>query len=135
LPRGGRRGRRTPQGCTAADFLKRNRFEISGIGGFYASDTAVLPYSYGGALSFYPSEDFGIEALVTRSPVKFRWKNRSAGSIGRGGFCPGCLQGIMSLILVPDSRQAALLRREYRAPDIFVVAPAPARPSTTACRG
>jgi outer membrane beta-barrel protein len=29
-------------------------------------------YTFGGALAFYPSEDFGVEALVTYTPVQFR---------------------------------------------------------------
>jgi outer membrane beta-barrel protein len=64
---GGRR-----KGVQKRDFLKRHRFELSGLGGFYASDTLSSTYSYGGALAFFPSEDFGLELLVTRSPVKFR---------------------------------------------------------------
>src|SRR5262249_40881136 len=58
---GGRR-----KGVQRRDFLKRHRFELSGVGGFYASDALSSTYSYGGALAFYPSEDFGLELLVTR---------------------------------------------------------------------
>ena len=36
---------------------------MSGVGGFYASDALSSTYSYGGALAFYPSEDFGLELL------------------------------------------------------------------------
>ena len=42
------------------------------MGGFYASDALSSTYSYGGALAFYPSEDFGVELLVTRTPMQFR---------------------------------------------------------------
>ena len=62
-------GRR--KGVQRRDFLKRHRFELAGVGGFYASDALSSTYSYGGALAFYPSEDFGLEVLVTRSPVAF----------------------------------------------------------------
>src|SRR5262249_61398971 len=64
---GGRR-----KGVQRRDFLKQHRFELSGLGGFYASDALSSTYSYGGAVAFYPSEDFGLEVLVTRSPMQFR---------------------------------------------------------------
>ena len=64
---GGRR-----KGVQRRDFLKRHRFELSGLGGFYASDALSSTYSYGGALAFYPSEDFGLEVLLTRTPMRFR---------------------------------------------------------------
>ena len=63
-------GRRRRKGVQRRDFLKRHRFELSGVGGFYASDALSSTYSYGGALAYYPSEDFGLEVLVTRSPVQ-----------------------------------------------------------------
>ena len=64
---GGRR-----KGVQRRDVLKRHRFEISAVGGYYASDALSSTYTYGGTLAFYPSEDFGVELLVTRTPVKFR---------------------------------------------------------------
>jgi outer membrane beta-barrel protein len=60
------------KGVQKRDFLKKNKFELAAIGGFYASDVLSSTYTYGGALAFYPSEDFGLEVLVTRSPVEFR---------------------------------------------------------------
>jgi outer membrane beta-barrel protein len=60
------------KGVQRRDFLKRHKFELSALGGFYASDALSSTYSYGGALAFYPSEDFGVETLVTRSPMRFR---------------------------------------------------------------
>jgi outer membrane beta-barrel protein len=60
------------KGVQKRDFLKKGRFELSAIGGFYASDVLSSTYAYGGALAFYPSEDFGLEVIVTRSPVEFR---------------------------------------------------------------
>jgi hypothetical protein len=47
---GGRR-----KGVQRRDFLKRHRFELSALGGFYASDALSSTYSYGGAVAFYPS--------------------------------------------------------------------------------
>ena len=47
---GGRR-----KGVQRRDFLKKHRFELSGLGGFYASDALSSTYSYGGAVAFYPT--------------------------------------------------------------------------------
>jgi outer membrane beta-barrel protein len=71
---GGRR-----KGVQRRDFLKRHRFELAALGGFYASDALSSTYSYGGALAFYPSEDFGLELLVTRSPMRFRLEEPFSG--------------------------------------------------------
>jgi outer membrane beta-barrel protein len=60
------------KGVQKRDFLKKNKFELSGVGGFYASDVLSSTYAYGGALAFYPSEDFGLEVMVTQSPIEFR---------------------------------------------------------------
>jgi len=60
------------KGVQKRDFLKRHRFELGALGGFYASDALSSTYTFGGALAFYPSEDFGIEALGTYMPVQFR---------------------------------------------------------------
>ncbi len=62
----GAAGRR--KGVQKRDFLKRLRFEVSAWGGFYASDLLSSSYDFGGALAFYPGEDFGFEAslVVTR---------------------------------------------------------------------
>jgi len=61
------------KGVQKRDFLKKHRFELSGVGGFYASDVLSSTYAYGGALSFFPSEDFGLEVMATceprRSPI------------------------------------------------------------------
>ncbi|MEO8212545.1 MAG: outer membrane beta-barrel domain-containing protein [Myxococcales bacterium] len=60
------------RGVQKRDFLKKRRFELSGLGGYYASDALSSTYVYGAALSFFPSEDFGVEVMVTRNPVAFR---------------------------------------------------------------
>jgi outer membrane beta-barrel protein len=60
------------RGVQKRDFLKKRRFELSGLGGYYASDALSSTYVYGAALSFFPSEDFGVEMMVTRNPVTFR---------------------------------------------------------------
>jgi len=60
------------RGVQKRDFLKKHRFEISAMGGAYASDALSSTYVYGGAVSFFLSEDFGLEAMVLRNPVSYR---------------------------------------------------------------
>ena len=60
------------RGVQKRDFNKRHRFEISALGGYHASDALSSTYIYGAALAFFPSEDFGLEVLVARHPVRFR---------------------------------------------------------------
>jgi outer membrane beta-barrel protein len=62
----GAAGRR--KGVQKRDFLKRLRLEMSAWGGFFASDLLSTSYDYGGALAFYPGEDFGFEASLVVSP-------------------------------------------------------------------
>jgi outer membrane beta-barrel protein len=62
----GAAGRR--KGVQKRDFLKRLRFELSAWGGFWASDLLSSSYDYGGALAFYPGEDFGVELSVLVTP-------------------------------------------------------------------
>ena len=62
----GAAGRR--KGVQKRDFLKRLRLEASAWGGFFASDLLSTSYDYGGALAFYPGEDFGFEASLLVTP-------------------------------------------------------------------
>lgn len=62
----GAAGRR--KGVQKRDFLKRLRLEVSAWGGFYASDLLSTSYDYGGAIAFYPGEDFGFEASLLVTP-------------------------------------------------------------------
>jgi len=60
------------RGVQKRDFLKKRRVEISALGGYVSSDALSSTYIYGGALAFFPSEEFGVELLVTRNPISFR---------------------------------------------------------------
>ena len=62
----GAAGRR--KGVQKRDFLKRLRLEMSAWGGFFASDLLSTSYDYGGALAFYPGEDFGFEVSILVTP-------------------------------------------------------------------
>jgi len=115
---GGRR-----KGVQRRDFLKKNRFELSGLGGFYASDALSSTYSYGGSLAFFPSEDFGAEVLVTRSPVRFRLEEPFSAFDKEQHFVPGnAWQGIFSLLWSPIHAKFRFSEETIIHGDIFVVA-------------
>jgi outer membrane beta-barrel protein len=115
---GGRR-----KGVQRRDFLKRHRFELSGVGGFYASDALSSTYSYGGALAYYPSEDFGIEVLVTRSPVRFRLEEPFTSFDQEHHFAPSIAwQGIVSLLWSPIHAKLKFSDKTIIHSDLFVVA-------------
>jgi outer membrane beta-barrel protein len=114
---GGRR-----KGVQRRDFLKRHRFELSGLGGFYASDVLSSTYTYGGALAFYPSEDFGVEVLVTRSPVKFRLEEPFNAFDQERHFVPSnAWQGIFSLLWSPIHAKLKFSDQTIIHSDIFAV--------------
>jgi outer membrane beta-barrel protein len=52
------------KGVQKRDFLKRLRAEATIWGGFFAGDLVSTSYAYGGALAFWPGEDFGVEASI-----------------------------------------------------------------------
>jgi outer membrane beta-barrel protein len=115
---GGRR-----KGVQRRDFLKRHRFELSGLGGFYAADALSSTYSYGGALSFYPSEDFGLEALVTRTPMRFRLEEAFTSFDQQTHFQPGIAwQGMLSLLWSPIHAKFKFSETRILHSDIFAVA-------------
>jgi outer membrane beta-barrel protein len=115
---GGRR-----KGVQRRDFLKRHRFELSGVGGFYASDALSSTYSYGGALAYYPSEDFGVEVLVTRSPVRFRLEEPFTSFDQEHHFAPSIAwQGIVSLLWSPIHAKLKFTEKTIIHSDVFVVA-------------
>lgn len=115
---GGRR-----KGVQRRDFLKRHRFELSGLGGFYASDALSSTYSYGGALAFYPSEDFGVEVLVTRTPMQFRLEQPFTAFNQQTHFQPSVAwQGIFSLLWSPVHAKLKFSETTILHGDLFVVA-------------
>ena len=115
---GGRR-----KGVQRRDFLKRHRFELSGLGGFYAADALSSTYSYGGAVSFYPSEDFGLEALVTRTPMRFRLEEAFTSFDQQTHFQPSIAwQGMLSLLWSPIHAKFKFSETRIIHSDIFAVA-------------
>lgn len=90
------------KGVQKRTFLKRMRFEISAIGGFVAGDVVSSTYTYGGALAFFPSEDFGLEAAATVMPVDFKLEEPYTGFDRRQRFSPGnALQVVAGVALTP----------------------------------
>ncbi len=115
---GGRR-----KGVQRRDFLKRHRFEISALGGFYASDALSSTYSYGGALSFYPSEDFGVEVLVTRTPMQFRLEQPFTAFDQQMHFQSSVAwQGMFSLLWSPIHAKLKFSEATILHGDLFAVA-------------
>jgi outer membrane beta-barrel protein len=115
---GGRR-----KGVQRRDFLKKHRFELSGLGGFYASDALSSTYSYGGAVAFYPSEDFGVELLVTRTPMQFRLEEPFTAFDQQTHFPTSVAwQGIFSLLWSPIHAKFKFTENSIIHGDLFVVA-------------
>jgi outer membrane beta-barrel protein len=111
------------KGVQRRDFLKRHRFELSGVGGYYASDALSSTYSYGGAVAFYPSEDFGLELLVTYTPIKFRLEEPFNAFDQERHFTPSsALQGIASMLWSPIHAKFKFTEATIIHGDVFAVA-------------
>jgi outer membrane beta-barrel protein len=111
------------KGVQRRDFLKKHRFEIGALGGWYASDALSSTYSYGGALAFYPSEDFGLEVLVTRTPMKFRLEEPFNAFDAERHFTPSvAYQGVASLLWSPIHAKFKFTEATIVHGDIFVLA-------------
>lgn len=57
------------KGVQKRDFLKRLRLELTAWGGFFAADLLSTSYAYGGAVAFYPVEDWGLEVSLVVTPM------------------------------------------------------------------
>jgi len=111
------------KGVQRRDFLKKHRFEIAAVGGYYASDALSSTYSYGGAVAFYPSEDFGVEVLVTRTPIKFRLEEPFNTFDQEQHFIPSAaFQGIGSLLWSPIHAKFKFTEATIIHGDIFALA-------------
>ena len=111
------------KGVQRRDFLKKHRFEISALGGYYASDALSSTYSYGGAVAFYPSEDFGLEVLVTRTPIKFRLEEPFSSFDADQHFTPSAAyQAVGSLLWSPIHAKFKFTEATIIHGDIFALA-------------
>jgi len=111
------------KGVQRRDFLKKHKFEIGALGGYYASDALSSTYSYGGAVAFYPSEDFGLEVLVTRTPIKFRLEEPFSSFDAEQHFTPSAsYQAIGSLLWSPIHAKFKFSEATIIHGDIFALA-------------
>jgi len=111
------------KGVQRRDFLKKHRFELGAVGGYYASDALSSTYSYGGALAFYPSEDFGLEVLVTRTPIKFKLEQPFSAFDAEQHFTPSAAwQGVASLLWSPIHAKFKFTEATIVHGDIFALA-------------
>ena len=112
------------KGVQKRDFLKRMKFEISGVGGFYASDVLSSTYTAGGALALLPGRGPGPGAagqLVARCASG--WSSRSPRSIAPGASSPGsALQAMGGLLFSPFHAKFKVTEQTILHGDLFAVA-------------
>jgi outer membrane beta-barrel protein len=68
-----------PRGVQKKDFLKVRRFELVAHGGLYASDLTSSSYVWGGSVSWFATEDLGLEVSVDLTPVALDLERPVAG--------------------------------------------------------
>jgi len=111
------------RGVQKRDFLKKHRFEISAMGGAYASDALSSTYVYGGAVSFFPSEDFGIEAMVLRNPVSYRLQDPIIAAGLLHSFQSGTAwNGLAAMLWSPVHAKLRFSPRHITHADLLLVA-------------
>jgi outer membrane beta-barrel protein len=111
------------KGVQKRDFLKRMRFEVAALGGFYASDLLSSTYTAGGAVAFFPSEDLGVEVLVSYAPVKFRLEAPFTSFEQSRRFVPGsALQAVAGLLFSPFHAKFKLTEETILHGDLYAVA-------------
>ena len=111
------------RGVQKRDFLKKRRFELSALGGYYASDALSSTYVYGGALSFFPSEDFGVEVMVARNPVAFRLEEAFSSFDKERHFASGAAWNFLGAMLwSPVHAKLRWSERHITHADLLLVA-------------
>lgn len=111
------------RGVQRRPFLKRTRFALSAVGGLLASDVLSSTYTFGGAVAFFPSEDFGVEALLTYAPVQYRLEAAFTSFAGERRFSPGtALQAVASLLYAPFHGKLKLSEETIIPADFFLIA-------------
>ena len=79
----------TPRGVQQRDFLKNKKVQVSALGGLYAGDLTSSSWIGGGALGFWLTEDLGVEASFTVTPVALDLDSPLADFFGDDRFEPG----------------------------------------------
>lgn len=91
-----------PKGVQKRFFLKNKHIQLLIHGGLFASDLTSTSYVYGGALSFFFTEDLGLELRVDRTPVALDLDAPVAEFFGDDRFEPGTsFVGMASLLWSP----------------------------------
>lgn len=110
------------KGVQRRPFLKKHRFEVAALGGLYASDVLSSTYTFGGAGSFYFSEDFALELLVTHAPVAFALEKPFTSFDGKTRFESGsATQAMASMLFVPMQAKFKFSEEGIYPADIFLV--------------
>ena len=111
------------KGVQKRDFLKAGRFELSGLGGFYASDLLSSTYTAAGSASYFPVEDFGVELLVSWAPVQFRLERPFTAFDGTRRFeSSAALQIMGGLSFAPFHAKFKLTEKTILHGDLFGLA-------------
>jgi outer membrane beta-barrel protein len=111
------------KGVQRRDFLKRHRFELAALGGFYASDLLSSTYTAGGSVAYFPAEDFGLELLVHWLPVRFRLEEPFSSFAGGRRFDGGsAVSGLAGLLFSPFHTKLKLNETTIVHGDLFLVA-------------
>ena len=110
------------KGVQRRPFLKRHRFEVAAVGGLYASDVLSSTYTFGGAGSFYFSEDFALEVLITHAPVDFALEKPFTSFDCKTRFESGsATQAMASMLFVPMQAKFKFSEEGIYPADIFIV--------------
>ncbi len=78
-----------PRGVQKREFLKKNQLELVAQGGLFASDLLSSSYVAGGSLSYYFTEDFGVELSLDIRPIALDLDSPLAEFFGDDRFEPG----------------------------------------------
>jgi len=120
---GGEAGDGARRGVQKRDFQKRHRFELGLLGGYVAMDALSSTYITGGTLAFYPSEDFGLEVLVSRAPARFRLEEPFTGFDREHHFEPGVAwQGLIAGLFSPFHAKLRFTDKAIWHADLFLLA-------------
>lgn len=88
-----------PRGVQKRFFLKNKHFELATHGGMLAADLLSTSYLYGGSLTFFFTEDLGVELRVDRTYVSLDLDAPVAEFFGDDRFEPGSAYNAMASLV------------------------------------
>lgn len=111
------------RGVQKRDFLKKWRGELALLGGWYAADSLSSTYSYGAAVSFFPAQDFGVEAMLTRNAIQFRLEEPFSSFNGERHFDAGVAwNALVAMMWSPIHAKLRWSEKSITHADLFFVA-------------